>query len=559
MRVAEQAWVKLAREEAVDALERTIRLVDAVPSVPASMRSKVLLALGEAQHRAGLEESAMETFSAASLSSAGDVEVLARASIGFEDACMASGRERRSTGDPAIEMLEQTLGALRAGQEPLQARVQARLARARWFSGSADTARQLLDVLAQRPADRSDTETRLAVLLARRIVASPPADAEERLNIAAEVAALASDEGRYDVALDAIRTRVLTLVELGRLDDADDEIELFARRLERWHEPLFSPFSPIFRAMRDLQSGRFDDAALQLDRAGALAERTQSAIARQLITMQQYALARWSAPDTLNALIPRFEAFVGRTGSGTAWRHAVLLLLEETGCDEVVARLDRFERSNTGSWIERLPVHEFWSFSMGCLAPVLAVVGSDEERASAYDALLPLRSLLVGNVAPVTGPLEHSLGLLAEARGDHHAAVGHVAAAVRTSERLGALPWLVEALSAQARILRSRRMPGDEPTAAALDERASRIGRSIGMVAQPTLETSRALPASLAGLSSREREVLALLAAGKSNHEIAAELFISYRTVKTHVSHILDKLGTRDRTSAALLAHRAGL
>ena len=75
----------------------------------------------------------------------------------------------------------------------------------------------------------------------------------------------------------------------------------------------------------------------------------------------------------------------------------------------------------------------------------------------------------------------------------------------------------------------------------------------------PGVGPADAGPAGIATLSPREREVLTLLAAGRSNRAISAALFISYPTVKTHVSHILDKLGTRDRTSAAVLAVNAGL
>lgn len=60
-------------------------------------------------------------------------------------------------------------------------------------------------------------------------------------------------------------------------------------------------------------------------------------------------------------------------------------------------------------------------------------------------------------------------------------------------------------------------------------------------------------------LTERESEVLELLALGKANKEISLALNISEQTVKTHVSHILDKLGVPSRTQAALYAIRAGL
>jgi len=67
---------------------------------------------------------------------------------------------------------------------------------------------------------------------------------------------------------------------------------------------------------------------------------------------------------------------------------------------------------------------------------------------------------------------------------------------------------------------------------------------------------ARTLPDTL---TSREREVLCLIAAGRSNKRIALELGIAEKTVKTHVGHVLAKLGVADRTQAALLAVRAGL
>lgn len=65
---------------------------------------------------------------------------------------------------------------------------------------------------------------------------------------------------------------------------------------------------------------------------------------------------------------------------------------------------------------------------------------------------------------------------------------------------------------------------------------------------------------SLVGtLTTREHEVFTLIAQGRSNTEIASDLFLSEATVKTHVGHILSKLGARDRVQAVVLAYEAGV
>ena len=138
-------------------------------------------------------------------------------------------------------------------------------------------------------------------------------------------------------------------------------------------------------------------------------------------------------------------------------------------------------------------------------------------------------------------PLAYALLRLADALSAAGASADAAAAAresVALAREMGATPLLEEAEA----LVRRARLRIDEPTA------------EVMPAVEPTADELEQL-----GITKRELEVLRLIAEGRSNREIAQELFISRKTASAHVSHILAKLGVSTRVQAAAVAHRRGL
>lgn len=109
-------------------------------------------------------------------------------------------------------------------------------------------------------------------------------------------------------------------------------------------------------------------------------------------------------------------------------------------------------------------------------------------------------------------------------------------------------------------------LKGSQPAELARAVRAAHAGEAIidptaaaRLVKALSERPRNSATAALDQLTGRERDVLALIARGRSNKRIALELGISEKTVKTHVGHVLAKLGVTDRTQAAVLAVEQGL
>ncbi|WP_257155544.1 helix-turn-helix transcriptional regulator [Streptomyces sp. Ru87] len=136
-------------------------------------------------------------------------------------------------------------------------------------------------------------------------------------------------------------------------------------------------------------------------------------------------------------------------------------------------------------------------------------------------------------------------------------AAGLLAGAHATAVRLGARPLReeVELLARRARIA----LPGLPTGARPAAEGTAADGVAAAGAEACASGTAAAGPAESLGLTPRERDVLRLVTAGRSNRRIAEELFISPKTASVHVSNILAKLGVSGRGEAAALAHRLRL
>jgi DNA-binding NarL/FixJ family response regulator len=183
--------------------------------------------------------------------------------------------------------------------------------------------------------------------------------------------------------------------------------------------------------------------------------------------------------------------------------------------------------------------------------PDLEVVGEAADGGAAVDLAASLRPdvVLLDLLMPVVDGVAALAAIRAASPGTRVVVLSssHDDRQIMPALRAGALSYLVKDCE-------------PEEVVAAVRAAANDTGVLSPQVTLRVLGALRGRPAAgLDALTERERQVLTHVARGHSNRRIAAALHISEETVKTHVSHVIAKLGAADRTSAAVRALRLGL
>jgi predicted ATPase/DNA-binding CsgD family transcriptional regulator len=559
---AEQACARLAFEEAVRWLSLARNAMESSAPVPATMRCKLIIALGNAHTKAGQLPAALEALTEAAREAAhlGATNELTQAAIDFEEATwrLASSSER------AVSLLKHALAQLSSADETSRTRLRSALVRAQVFAGSSTQARTLCDETVAQARRSGEPQGLQAALRSRFWMPWQPEDLETLLAAAHETLALAEQSGNAEQMLDACAFRLHLLAATGDMHGFDTDLHRFAQLADELQQPFHRYHAGSMQAARALASGNLAQARSLADAAFKLGTRLPGLNPAGAYGIQMFSIAR--ERGELRELAPQVTRFVDSTADNAIWQPALALILAELGeHDAALARLAQLAEGQFRGIVR----DSLWLISITYLAEACGIVRAHAAAAELYRLLAPWsgRNVVAGAMVVCCGPVDRFLGMLCVVLERWDSAERHFEAALASSVHPDTRPWLAHAQFQYAGMLLERGRADDRQRACALLQDARLIAEDLGMSALQaharqlahTVDAHARTPAYPGGLSNREAQVLRLVAAGKSNQQIADALFRSPNTVANHVRSILAKLGTANRAEAAAFAARHGL
>jgi DNA-binding CsgD family transcriptional regulator len=557
-RAAERAAAMQAHEEASRHYRQACELLPAGPATEAR-RCHLLLGLGNAQNSAGASELALATFADAATCARrlGEASLLARAAIGFGDAQWRLGSE----GSQAVVLIREALARVAPADARGRTALLTALCQALLFSNQPDAAETVF-----RQAVALARELDDPLMLFRALCAILPGRwFPDRLALRIEAAREAT-ELVHRAGHPEWGAPYLSGWHTGDLMESGDTVA--ATATARFHlvtgETMREPFNQAVAlaalAMIATHEGRFADAEPLAVQALHCGQRFDRANAAGIFGVQMFTLRRHQG--RLGELAPVLRQFLGKASSSATWQPGLAVLHCELGArDEARAVFEKLAASGFAA----MPQDAIRIASLAYLAEVCVWLGDTVRAATLFDLLRPYagRNLVFGAHTASFGAAARLLGMLATTLQRWDVAQQQFEYALQFDQCSGGRPWLAQSRLAYAAMLLRRGGSADRERALPLLEAALGEARQLGMarLEQAVLDMQAGavdaapLP-SLAGLSPREVQVLRLVAAGKTNQEIATTLFRSPNTVANHVRNILGKTQAANRTEASAFAAR---
>jgi DNA-binding CsgD family transcriptional regulator/tetratricopeptide (TPR) repeat protein len=578
---AERASDQVAWETAIVHYQLALRSLEFLDPPDEQRRCEVLLALGEAHNRAGtdagqiigagISAEAVSTFMEAArvARAAGLAEHFAQAAFGIVGPSLSVAQGFNE----ASELMMEALATLPKSDSILRAHLLAGYAAHR--SALMAIGKTPMDFVAYEDVKSMTDE---AVAMTRRL--GNPATLSYALHARCHVhlgpddlsLVRADSEEAVEAAIVAgdARLHVLALFDVyqaalfrGDNTTARNVLDPLRRAAEPLKIRYFDYILGICGAGQAMRDGRLADAEKHIE--FALSSWPRGGIA----TGELLALRR--EQDRVHEVADAMRWIIEQLPGALMWEALWILALLETGrCDEARSLFASIPDDKL------LLVTSHWNVRLCALYAEFCDAFDDKRRAAiVYEHLLPYarHNIFASNSDHACGSASHYLGILATTLGHWDDAERHFEDALEANERWGYPLHAAYTRYAWADALGRRGCTADFPSISALLERAVTTAERIGSirlarhvdqlskqigVTLPAMKSTARLTKTQLSLSRREREVLALIIGGSTDKEIAEALFISPRTVTTHVTHILNKLGVSSRFEAAELASSNG-
>jgi DNA-binding CsgD family transcriptional regulator len=548
---ARAATAALAFDEAAARLRTALELGIESPAE----RAEAYLELGTASHRAGKAPDALRAFTAAAeiARELGSAELLARAAVGYEEAGWRPGYADQST----VDLLEEAAGVLGDESSALRVALLGGLSRALDFQGEHERG-AIVRTSAVEMARQLGDRTGLGTVLMRSYWSRGTSSLEEILAMLTESKKLGEELGNTEIRAESMAWRVPTLVALCDMESARREVAALLESAEQTAQPFMIHVAEHYHSAIALGDGRLEEAEVAAFRSNEWSRLLTGRDASGVHGIQMFSIRR--EQGRLAELAPVVRILAGDSDRTGPWLPGLVSLLVELGM-EAEARRELARVVGDGLDAYRVSI---WLASLAYLADACTALGDEATAALVYPELEPFAggNVMVGHLVACYGAADRYLGMLATTLGEWDRAEEHFERALALNRRMGAVTWLAHTAYEYARMLLARAQ-GERDRAGLLLGEAASLAEQIGMPA--LLGRIRALgsvaPAAAlpAGLSSREVQILGLVAHGLSNREIGKTLFISEHTAANHIRSILRKTGCANRTEAASFAHRHGL